>query len=216
MKTIRWDGRWRPEGATHHYGRRFPEVGETVAYEYRAWEVTHFRLDDFAEDEMERARLYKPEARERLRPYRVSLRRVYGEKHHRENSRQEIALAVFAFTHWSFDTYDEGRVPLCSCCQNPWPCLVSVAKEQSEEEAKRLDKRLARAGVGICYACGEVITSRQKSAEYGSGNVDLPGYPTPRFHLRESCRYERVGYMDRVMKAQGDEVVTGTVDEGMF
>lgn len=216
MKTSRHFDHWRPEGIVRQYGRRYPEVGQVVAYDYRAWEVTHVRIDDFADDEQERARHYTPAGREKLKPYHVSLRRVHGARHHRENSNQDLALHVLGFAHWSFEVYDEGRVPLCSCCGNPWPCLITVSKEQSEFETERLEARLARAGVGICYACGEVITGRQKSAEYGTGNVDLPGYPTPRFHLRESCRYERVNYVDRVATAQGIESVVTESDRNLW
>lgn len=201
MRRLHWDGRWRPEGTTTNYGRRVPEVGEIVAYDYRAWEVTHVRVDDFAEDEAERASHYRPEYRDRERPYSVSLRRIHGERHDRENSRQEIGLRIRAFTHWSLEVYQDGRVPLCSCCGNPWPCITSIQQEQAARELKAAEREL-RLMPGCCPACEEPVTSRQRSITFGGPNVRNPLAEGPTFHLRRKCRAAAANYEEAWVTAE--------------
>lgn len=201
---MRFNGRWYPVGTADRYRAGRPEVGDVVAYDFRAWEVTHLRIEDFAEEEDLRANSYRPEYRDTKRPYSISLRRLYGPTHPRENSRQEIALRVRAFAFGGLERYEEGRVPLCSCCGHPWPCRMTEAKRESEGQARLLDERMKRAGVGICYSCGEPITSRQGSVTYPEGNVDLPGYPAPRFHTRQKCYAGRASYEGRRAKAYPD------------
>lgn len=192
-----WNGNWHPAGIVNEYGRRFPNLGDMVAFDRRAWEVTHVRIDDFAEDDLARAELYRPQYRDQMKPWSVSLRRVHGPRHDRENSRQEIALRVPAFAHGGFDRYDDGRVPLCSCCADPWPCILTDAKRESERVAEVMDKRMARMGPGICYGCGEVITQRQERVTFPGDHADFPGRSGPTFHTRRKCYGERASYARR-------------------
>ncbi len=192
-----WNGAWHPAGVVTEYGRRRPNVGDAVAYQRRAWEVTHVRVDDFTEDDLPRLAPWRPEYHDEMRPWRVSLRRLYGPPHERENSRQEIALRIPAFTFGGFDRYDEGRVPLCSCCNHPWPCILCDAKRESERAASIMDKRLGRMGPGLCYACGEVITQRQERVTFSGEHADFPGRGGPTFHTRRKCYGERAAYARR-------------------
>lgn len=214
----RFNGRWFPAGTAYRYARDRVAEGDVIAYDRRAWVVTHFRTDDFSDDEQQRAAAYRPEARDRLRPYIVSMRRLHGPKHSRENSRQEIALRVPAFTYGGFEQYDEGRVPLCSCCGHPWPCLMVDAKKDAEDQARIMEERMGRVGVGVCYGCGEPITARQESVTYPEDNVDFPGYPPPRFHTRKKCANERRSYDKRRAALYPDkpEVAADQSAGGMF
>lgn len=214
----RFNGRWFPVGTADRWARNRVAIGDVVAYDFRAWEVTHLRVDDFGEDEEQVATRYRPDARERMRPYSVSLRRLHGPVHPRENSRQEIALRVRAFAIGGFERYDEGRVPLCSCCGHPWPCRMVEAKKDAEDQARVMDERMSRVGVGVCYGCGEPITRRQESITYPEGNVDFPGYPPPRFHTRKKCAGARWSYDKRRAALYPDkpEVTSDESAKGMF
>lgn len=188
---------WHPAGTSYACGRRRAEVGEVVAYDRRAWEVTHVRVEDFNEEDLPRAAAYRPEYRDECRPWSVTLRRVHGARHERENSRQEIALRIRAFAYGCFDRYDEGRVPLCSCCGQPWPCLFADAKRESERAAEVMDVRLGRMAPGLCYGCGEVITQRQERVTFPGEHADFPGRGGPTFHTRQKCYGERAAYARR-------------------
>lgn len=189
-----FSGNWRPAGVAREHGRRRPAVGDLVAYAYRAWEVTHVRVDEFSDDDQATVASYRQPYRDQMRPYSVSLRRVYGPKHDRENSRQEIALRIKAFTYGGFDRYENGRVPLCSCCNHPWPCRDADQQAQAAKELAAAEREL-RLLPGCCPECEEPVTSRQKSITFGGPNVRNPLAEGPTFHLRRSCyraaaRYE--------------------------
>jgi hypothetical protein len=84
---------WRHVGTTRPGGRRKrPEVGDVVAYARRAWEVRHVDDADPTDDEQDRLEHYVEPWRTEARPYRVTMRRLYGAKHERENSAGDIGL----------------------------------------------------------------------------------------------------------------------------
>lgn len=191
---MRFSGTWHPEGVAREYGRRRPAVGDLVAYDYRAWEVMDVTVRDFADGDQEHASGYRPQYRDEMRPYSVTLRRVHGAHHDRENSRQEIGLGIRAFTYGGFDRYQNGRVPLCSCHNQPWPCLEADQQTQAEKELKAAEREL-RVLPGCCPACEEPVTSRQRCITFGGPNVRNPLAEGPTFHLRRACygaaaRYE--------------------------
>lgn len=191
-----FSGDWRPSGVAREYGRRGrPSVGDVVAYDRRAWEVTHVRVDDFEAGDQERLAGYRQQYRDEMRPYHVSLRRIHGMRHERENSQQEIALRVAAFTYGGFDRYENERVPLCSCCGHPWPCLEADQQAQAAKEIQAADKELSRMP-GCCPACDEPITSRQRSITFGGPNVRNPLAEGPTFHLRGKCSGAAARYED--------------------
>lgn len=186
---------WHAEGVSRDYGleSRRPEVGETVAFERAAWEVTHVRDAIPTDDEEQRLAAYRPEFRAAHEPYRISLRRLYGPAYPKENDRQEVALRVPDGTRWRFPRYDDGRVPLCSCCQHPWPCLERDQSEQAARELHKAERELALPP-GCCPACQEPVTSRQKSITFGGPNVRNPLAEGPTFHLRQKCRHDAARY----------------------
>jgi hypothetical protein len=178
---------WRPEGvAARHYVRGRPDVGDVVALERRAWEVTHVSDVDLTPEEQEALKGYTTPYSDRLLPYRVSLRRLHGAPHAAENSRGDVAFRVPALAYGQLPRYRDGRVPLCSCHGHPWPCLEADQQRQAEKELKAAEKILALLP-GTCPGCGEVVTSRQKSITFGGPNVRNPLAEGPTFHLRRKC-----------------------------
>lgn len=181
-------GEWRPMGvdsrSLYGSGRR-PDVGDVVGWEHRAWEVTHVIDTEPTAEEAERLDQYVGAWRDRMRPYRVTLRRLHGAEHERENKFRDVALRV-RVGWWSFPTYPHGRVPLCSCHSEPWPCIESEHQEQAEKELKSAEKVL-NLMPGCCPACEEPVTSRQRSITFGGPNVRNPLAEGPTFHLRRKC-----------------------------
>ena len=165
---------WRPAGATL-VATQLLRVGDVVGVSMRAALVTHI-----SETPADDGRT------------RVTLRRLYGRPFDHENSADDSGWSVPKGYAWQ--VYDEGRVPLCSCCGDPWPCSMVEAKAEAAAAAGHLEQRLARAGDGLCYGCGQPITGRQGSVTYPEDNVDVPGYPAPRFHTRASCDDARSAY----------------------
>lgn len=194
---------WIPAGIVKQPGR--PNVGDMVAYDRGAYIVSHVSDAEPTEDEARRLAIYSPESQIRHAPYRMTVDLVHG-PHDPEfvNEFKQRGLRVPALSHHRWEIYVEGRVPLCSCCSYPWPCLITDAAAESQRAGEVMEKRMERARPGCCYSCGEVISHRQGSIRYPEGNVDLPGYPAPRFHTRNTCWEGRYEYELRRAKALPD------------
>lgn len=186
--------RWYPSEVTGSYGIHRPEVGDVVAYDRRAWEVTHISPADPTPDEQDRLNAYGEPHREKLAPYRISLRRIHGPVHKNENSKQDIGLRVPVGSREAFPRYAHGRVPLCSCHGHPWPCLEADQHAESEEAMKRANHEL-NLMPGCCPACQEPVTTRQRSITFPGPYVHNPlAEPNPAFHLRQKCHHAAARY----------------------
>lgn len=194
---------WRPLGVDNRslYGSgRRPNAGDVVGWEHRAWEVMHVIDAEPTPEEAERLAQYRDGWRDRMRPYRVTLRRLHGAEHERENKFRDVALRV-RVGGWSFPTYPHGRVPLCSCHSEPWPCIESEQQEQAEKELRKAEK-IMKLLPGCCPACEEPVTSRQQAITFGGPNVRNPLAEGPTFHLRRKCYSEAARYEELWVAAE--------------
>ncbi|MDF9717371.1 hypothetical protein [Nocardioides sp. ChNu-99] len=188
---------WDPAGVDrHHQRRRRPNVGDLIAVDRRAWHVA--RVDDIADtdlspDDAATLRTYKEAFRERVRPFRILLRRAHGEPHPAENKRGEASITVPVGYHPGFPTYTSDRVPLCSCCGHPWPCLLADQEAWAAKELARAEREM-QLMPGCCPACNEPVTSRQRSITFAGPNVKNPLAEGPTFHLRRKCRHGAAAY----------------------
>lgn len=194
--------KWRPTGVERigHRNRRRVSVGDVVALDRRAWEVMHVRVEEPTEEEEARLKGYVAPYREERLPYSVTLRRLHGPKHEAENSRAEVGYRVGVWWDQPLPRYEDGRVPLCSCCGHPWPCLTADQERLAAEELKAAERQM-RLMPGCCPACEEPVTSRQRSITFGGPNVKNPLAEGPTFHLRRACwpaavRYEEAWVND--------------------
>lgn len=162
-----------------------------VAFDYRAWEVRY--VSDVEPTPVEQGRIdaYLPTYRDQYRPYRITLRRLHGPAHGRENSAQDVTFRVGTDAY--FAIYPNGRVPLCSCCGHPFPCLEADQQEWAANEMAKAEREMSLMP-GCCPACGEPVTSRQRSITFGGPNVRNPLAEGPTFHLRSKCRYSAAQY----------------------
>lgn len=158
---------WRPASRATELTFNPPSVGSVIAHELRALEV-------LAYDERDDGRTT------------VRVRRIYGPKIKTENSRAECGMSYRGRVMWH--VYINGRVPLCSCCGDPWPCSRVMDERQARLDMSHMADQIAKAGDGQCYSCGEHITRRQEAAVAPEPNIELPGFPPPEFHLRRACR----------------------------
>lgn len=176
---MRFFDSWRPPfGAAR--SKRI-EVGDVVAYDFSAWEVTHLAK--------------RAEISRNGHDTNATLHLLYGPGTPKMNDRQDMGVS-FSST-WGPQVYHQGRVWLCSCCGHPAPCRLTIAEEESKRAATEFENRLNRMGPGICYACGEVITQRQQSMRFEGDHADFPGRSAPAFHLRRKCASERYAYAAR-------------------
>lgn len=179
---------WRPHGVDRVGRHARPQVGDVVAYDRAAYEVTHVSDATPTPKEEERLAGYQDTYRARMAPYRVTVKRLYGPRNEEhENDRQERGLRIPVGAFDPLPQYRHGRVPLCSCHGHPWPCLEADQQADAAVAAQRMERELALLP-GCCPACQEPITARQKTIEFPGEYVRNPlADPHPRFHLRRKC-----------------------------
>lgn len=187
--------RWRPHGVPSRGRGARPEVGDLVAYDYRAWQVMHVKDVDPTPEEADRLDGYVQPYRDQMRPYAVTLRRVHGPAHEWENSAGDVGLRVHAGAYDPFPVYPHGRVPLCSCHGHPWPCQEADQQAQAEREMAKTEREM-KLLPGCCPACQEPVTERQRRIVFPGPYVRNPFLVDPAFHLRRKCRSEAAHYED--------------------
>lgn len=138
-----------------------------------------------ANSETPQSHLKPPYAHEE-RPYVVELEPVSGGR-----KRRHLGAGGRRSVHW--DVYeDPEHYPICACCGGPTPCRWQEAKKAGEQAVRTMTRfELA----GVCPACGEVVTKRQRSFTWPD-NVEVIGGPPVTFHTRSHCwssarEYER-------------------------
>lgn len=174
--------RIRPLGSRTIYGR--PEIGSIIAHDfhaYRVMSISDVPEVDWTEDE-------KNLSYGKCTPYRVVIRPAQDDATW-QNSKSDRHGRVNTTTSW--DVLPE-HYAVCVHCAELLPCREMAAKEAGEAAMRRIESYETP---GICPACSEPISARQKSITFEE-NVELLLGPPVTFHLRRAClwyaeRYER-------------------------
>ncbi len=199
--------RWRPDQANVRDAgpTGVPEEGDLIGWRYGVWEV--ISVYDIPEHEMsdtDRAELnkfvtsFKPEARPKrfmkARPRKLVVRHESGpllaEGFHPRRA-EDGTVTVHMGTNvaceyvWQILT-DPYRV--CSCHGEIWPCQEMDRTQMARYNAQVMDKAMATTVPGICAACLEPISTRQRSITFPDESRFVPGAPGPTFHAgRAEC-----------------------------
>lgn len=193
---VRRDFGWSPLATERCYTQ--PAVGQLIAYKHGVWRVTD--ITDLPLDE-EGRQVWEQQNGPDLetwggRPLRLALDWVGGVLPESAKGRTRGTLDTIAGKYPVWHVYPSGRWPQCSCCGEPMPCRTEL---QDQEVARSLDRIMTLESIapGACWACHEVITTRQKSIVYPGENLDLPGGQQPRFHTRAQCAHSARAYEER-------------------
>jgi len=178
------------------------EVGDVVGLWYAAWRVIEVRIVedvDLLDEDRKNMRLYKPEYRERQRPYHVLLEHergpllVQAQRIHDGTRRVSITITDGLLLNRLPERYQ-----VCSCHGDPWPCRDQIRDWEAEAAAASLDRLMAQATPGVCAACLEPITSRQASLQFPEEHALIPGAPGPAYHAgRGGCWYAASQYEEK-------------------
>lgn len=186
--------RWRPEG-TRSTGYEPPKSGDLVAREHAVWRVEAVRYVELNDAERERwAELGMPDLEKwKGRPYHLDVVWMGGARPDWScdgETDMKASLEVPASNYGRYAEWDiyppSGRWPMCSCCGEPMPCRAEMQDREVTAGMNRLAV-LATKLPGHCWACDEPFSHRQKSVVYADGNLDLPGGPEVKFHIRSKC-----------------------------
>lgn len=166
---------WMPLGAKRIYDTAKLAQGTLVAWEHAVWRVIEVNRQEDT-DEYAWAVVLRPA--------------VLGDDPRARDADQHLgARAGTCVWH----TYLDGHYPLCATCHEPLPCRDQMAAKIAAASAARFERYTM---AGICPACEEVVTSRQRSHTWPD-NAVVPGGPPVTFHLRGKCVGSARNYEDR-------------------
>jgi hypothetical protein len=182
-------GAWHPHLTTY---KPKPEAGDLIGYRHAVWRVIN--VADVERDAAEAEEYVKAGRPAWLRnPYKVDVKWIGGAKPGWVERDPETVGTMRVSRGHAWDVYRDGRWPQCSCCGEPMPCRAEVQDRQIDAAMDRVEEMSKRLP-GCCWGCGNPITSRQQSVIYAGENLDLPGGPDVRFHLRLDCLSAATAY----------------------
>lgn len=173
---------------------QLPRVGDLLAWRHEVWRVREITLVPEV-DWSERDRTYmdriKPEVRDQYAPKHVVIRpvRIGGSDVRDRDHDVHLRAQVGTFRAW--DVYPNEHYPVCVACHEPMPCREEMARREGESAMRKMNRYTTP---GVCPACNEPITSRQRSLITFDENVKVPGGPPVTFHLRGGCRGGAIDY----------------------
>ncbi|AIG81344.1 Hypothetical protein AJAP_42885 (plasmid) [Amycolatopsis japonica] len=164
---------WEPADAEKT--RRTPEIGDTIAYDRRAWivkDVAAVPRDAWTETDRSMRETHGRDAT----PSLVTIHATTGTS----SLRLRTWAGVVAW--W---IYPNGHYPVCGCCHEPVPCRAQEANQVSDVVFARA---LRFSEAGRCPECGGEVTANQRPIRFTENRV-WPLGPAPIFHgHRKVCR----------------------------
>lgn len=181
---------WYPDGA---HPKDIPEPGDLLPWQHAVYvviESTPTPEDLWTDQDRERMAHVVAAYRERTVPRRLLIRPL-GDA----NRNHERGLSVPAGQR--LPVYPNAHFPTCGTCGEPSPCRVLTAERLAGRVMARFNRYET---AGICPACEEPVTSRQRSHTWQE-NAEVVGGPPVMFHLRRRCVGEAVSYERRWVAA---------------
>jgi hypothetical protein len=184
--------KWYPQGTSTEYAP-YLTPGLLVAHEHAIWRIVEVRRlpdNEWTEQEREAVEnisdVFTPHTVV-LRPASITLddpRSRDLDKHYRSRG---------AMWH----VYRDEHYPICGTCHEPLPCREKKAAQIAAAAGRELERYTTP---GVCPACQEPITARQKTLTFET-NVKIPGGPPVVFHARGGeCRRWAIGYEDDLLR----------------
>lgn len=179
--------RWSPLGAVNHYGP--PTVGMLIASDHAVWRVVDVRprpVDMWTDQDRVAVGNGYPEPC-------VLVLRPAGPGSNPGDTSRDVHLRDGGVIWSMWPTFPTSHYPVCRECQEPIPCRAEAASEYAQAASARMGRYEIP---GICPACEEPVTDRQKSVTF-EGNLEIPGGPAVTFHTRRGCLWAAVAYEQR-------------------
>lgn len=185
--------RWYPLGAERLYYSP-PPVGALTAIGHAVWRVVDVQpvpSEKWTDEEREAIEKIS----HKYRPHMVVVRPVEITGDDPRARDHDVHLHAAGAT---WHVYPDEHYPVCAACGEPLPCREQMAARIAEQSAKYMDRYATE---GVCPACQEPVTSRQKSMTF-SENLEVPAGPPVTFHVgRGGCRQSAADYEKRWVAA---------------
>lgn len=170
-------------------------MGALVATRRAVFRIVAYRpyhADQWTADDHERVRQYGPEAA----PYHVVLRpaHITSDDPRARDHDKSYSIRSSSFRWY---VYPDEHYPVCATCGDPMPCREQTASDEAVAEMKHMARFETP---GVCPACQEPITGRQKSRAFHE-NMIVPLGPPVTFHTRAGCYRDLLLYEDKWVAA---------------
>jgi hypothetical protein len=190
--------RWYPD----HTNRSSdpPAPGDLIAWEHAVWRVLAVEVkpeSEWTDEERRSVMVYKRSAWNRIAPATVTARPILpatvGPAARREDLNLNKAAGWF-----DWHIYQDEHYPVCAQCGEPTPCRDRLGLREAEQAMRKMSRYET---TGVCPACSEVISGRQKSVTF-TENMEIPAGPPVTFHAgRGGCRHSAAQYEQRWVDA---------------
>jgi hypothetical protein len=175
---------WRPAGARQV---ALPDPGQMLGWRHALWrvlEVTPVPPGQWTREDQALLERCPVGARQVTAPHTIVITPVTGPAGTVRLRRRAGATPLFV--------YPGEHYPVCAACREPVPCREEMARRVSAASVQRIDRYLTP---GVCPACLQPVSSRQRAITFGE-NVEIPAGPPVTYHLRRRCagaamRYEK-------------------------
>lgn len=180
---------WSPHGTTAQY--KPPTPGTLVGWEHAVWRV--ISAADIPKDrwtDAERKAVAAGGAT--YRPVIVVVLPYTADTDTPGTLDQELRLVCHEHTVWF--VYDSEHWPACGRCGEPAPCREQTQARVAAAAAARMERYSIP---GVCPACQQLVTARQRSITIPDNLFAGPAGPVVTFHLRDCCWGFAVDYEAR-------------------
>lgn len=182
--------RWYPSGTQD----KAPEVGNLVALWHRTWRVIEINDApevDWTDEDRAALEAIKPSYRHRRRPVHVILGAEPEPTDPVAARNQRVSISMGGARTYLLPTYPSEHWMACGRCGEPAPCREEMGKRLAQQAMTRMARYEM---AGVCPACCEPVTARQKSLTW-EDNVVVIGGPPVTYHAgRAGCRYSAADY----------------------
>lgn len=185
------DDHWYPHGARTTSGP--PDIGALVAWNHAAWRVVETKPvpeTEWTDAQRHEVAVCREDRRWRHIPVTVVVRPVRITSDDPRARDHDIHLRPRnSYTTWH--VYPDEHYPICASCLEPLPCREKSAERIAEREINHMSRYETP---GVCPACEEVVSARQKAHTFQQ-NLHVLGGPPVTFHVgRRGCRYDAAEY----------------------
>lgn len=165
--------RWHPDGTKPIGNADKLEPGMLVPFEHQVYRVVEVRRRN--DDELDRPEYLRRIYAVVLRPIEITSDDPRARDHDRHRGSRK---------HQIWYIYPNEHYPICATCHEPTPCRDQMAEKHAARGAEEFSRYTM---AGVCPACQEPVTKRQKSMTW-EDNAVVPGGPPVTFHMRYTCR----------------------------